>query len=181
MHDELNKSKLRRVLLKQRRSLPYNQWRQKSDRIVSHLQTLSSFQSAQTILAYFSFHQEPDLSPLFTTNRLWGFPRVEGKSLMWHFWQQGDKLETNRYGIEQPPADAPMVPPNSVDLILVPAVACDKRGYRLGYGGGFYDRMLNQSQWFSPTTIGIVFDFAYLPQLSVDPWDKKLDFICTDI
>lgn len=67
-----------------------------------------------------------------------------------------------------------------VDLILVPAVACDRHGYRLGYGGGFYDRMLSLNEWTTPPTVGIVFDFAYLPQLPIDRWDKPLQAVCTE-
>jgi 5-formyltetrahydrofolate cyclo-ligase len=70
--------------------------------------------------------------------------------------------------------------PTEVDLILVPAVACDLRGYRLGYGGGFYDRMLSSAEWASKPTIGIVFEFAYLPRLPIDDWDKVLQGVCTE-
>lgn len=70
--------------------------------------------------------------------------------------------------------------PDEVDLILVPAVACDARGYRLGYGGGFYDRLLSSADWKSKPTIGIVFEYAYVSQLPVDPWDKPLNSICTE-
>jgi 5-formyltetrahydrofolate cyclo-ligase len=65
-------------------------------------------------------------------------------------------------------------------LILVPAVACDSQGYRLGYGGGYYDRLLSSTEWTPKPTIGIVFEFAYLPQLPVDFWDKQLHGVCTE-
>jgi 5-formyltetrahydrofolate cyclo-ligase len=70
--------------------------------------------------------------------------------------------------------------PSAVDLILVPAIACDVQGYRLGYGGGFYDRLLSTPAWRAKPTIGIVFEFARLPQLPVDPWDRPLQGICTE-
>ncbi|HEY9652178.1 MAG TPA: 5-formyltetrahydrofolate cyclo-ligase, partial [Coleofasciculaceae cyanobacterium] len=76
---------------------------------------------------------------------------------------------------------APRLEQAEVDLILVPAVACDRRGYRLGYGGGFYDRMLSSAEWGSKPTIGIVFEFAYLPRLPIEPWDKPLHAICTNL
>lgn len=156
------------------------EWRQKSDRICFHLAASSLFAQAHTILAYFSFRQEPDLSSLFTSQQLWGFPRCLDKSLSWHSWQPGEPLQTGNYGIFEPLADSPTFSPNQVDLILVPAVACNPQGYRLGYGGGFYDRMLSLPQWASKPTIGIVFDFAYLPQLPVDDWDRKLAGVCTE-
>jgi 5-formyltetrahydrofolate cyclo-ligase len=73
-----------------------------------------------------------------------------------------------------------MIEPASADLILVPTVACDDQGYRLGYGGGFYDRLLSRDRTLNIPTIGIIFDFAYGIQLPTDPWDMKLKFSCTE-
>lgn len=176
----LNKPELRRMLVEKRRSLPEKIWREQSNLICDRLQSLPVFREARTILAYFSFHQEPDLGPLFSSDRQWGFSRCVGKSLIWHFWEPGDKLQIGAYGIKEPSTDAPLVPAEEVDLVLVPAVACDYQGYRLGYGGGFYDQMLSSPQWINKSTIGIIFDFAYLPQLPVDSWDIKLHHICTN-
>lgn len=176
-----NKSELRRILLQKRSSLRIEQWQQKSDRLCNHLRSLPLLIEAKTILAYFSFRQEPDLSPLFTdSKRRWGFPRCVGKSLVWHCWIAGESLSKGNYGIFEPHCDAPILTPHEVDLILVPAVACDARGYRLGYGGGFYDRLLSSADWASKPTIGIVFEFAYVSHLPVDPWDKPLHSICTE-
>ncbi len=145
------------------------------------MQSSALFTSAQTILAYFSFRQEPDLSPLFIdSSQRWGFSRCVRDALSWHIWQPGYALKKGKYGIFEPPSSAPQLEPTEVDLILVPAVACDQRGYRLGYGGGFYDRMFSSGEWASKPTVGIVFDFAYLPQLPIDRWDKPLKAICTE-
>jgi 5-formyltetrahydrofolate cyclo-ligase len=89
-------------------------------------------------------------------------------------------LEKNSYGIFEPLATAPTIFPEEVDLILIPGVACDRRGYRLGYGGGFFDRMLASPVWATVPTIGIVFDFAFLDELPVEPWDQPLSGICTE-
>ncbi len=162
--------------------MPVEEWREKSDRLCSHLQSSSLFTQAQTILAYFSFRQEPDLSPLFTsTQQRWGFSRVEGKSLFWHSWKPGEQRKKGTYGIFEPSPDSPTLEPDEVDLILVPAVACDLRGYRLGYGGGFYDRMLSSPKWQVKPSVGIVFEFAYLAQLPIDAWDRQLHGVCTEI
>lgn len=193
---KMDKKALRRSLIQTRISLSESEWKNRSDRLCQHLTSAAIFQQAQTILAYFSFRREPDLSPLFNfqlnsqfnsqfnshTNYLkkWGFPRCCGKSLVWHSWQPGDPLATGAFGTQEPLASAPILSPDMVDLILVPAVACDWRGYRLGYGGGFYDRLLNHPQWRQKPTIGIVFEFARLRELPIDPWDKPLDAICTD-
>lgn len=175
------KAELRQYLLKQRQSLPPETWVAKSDRLIFHLQTSDLFNRAETIFAYFSFRQEPNLSPLFSAHHRWGFPRVEGKSLSWHSWLPGEPLQKGNYGIFEPHPDSPTLQPEQVDLILVPAVACDYRGYRLGYGGGFYDRMLSNPDWESKPAIGIVFAKAYLPELPIDDWDKPLQGVCTEM
>ncbi len=178
----VDKVELRQKLLQQRKSMAVSEWRQKSDRITKNLLSSSLFTQARTILAYFSFRQEPDLSSLFAdTSYNWGFPRCVGKSLHWHQVTQYDSVTTGAYGITEPHAENPIVNPEEVDLILVPTVACDYQGYRLGYGGGYYDRLLSSPMWQDKPTIGIVFDFAYLPQLPIEPWDMQLTGICTEM
>ena len=182
MDKKQKKQELRRQLLKQRQALSPQQWQEKSDRLCDNLQNLPIFQEATTILAYFSFKQEPNLSLLFTdSDRQWAFPRCVDRTLVWHLWQPTDKLKKGVYGIDEPHFSLPVINPHEVDLILVPAVACDRQGYRLGYGGGFYDRLLTSPQWQDIPTMGIVFDFAYLPQLPVETWDRPLDYVCTDM
>jgi 5-formyltetrahydrofolate cyclo-ligase len=176
----MEKAQLRRSLIFTRQSMPAKEWREKSDRICFHLQSSPEFTQAKTILAYFSFRQEPDLSPLFTHNKQWGFSRCVDKSLLWHRWQPAEPLQTGAYGIFEPDPDSPTLEPDQVDLILVPSVACDVRGYRLGYGGGFYDRLLSSPQWYSKPTIGIVFNFACLSELPIDQWDRPLGEVCTE-
>ncbi|BAY45322.1 5-formyltetrahydrofolate cyclo-ligase [Scytonema sp. HK-05] len=179
--NQLEKKELRKSLLKTRHSMSVAEWKQKSDRICTHLLTSPLFNQAKTILAYFSFRQEPDLSLLFTdTSHRWGFPRCVGQSLFWHIWTHEESVITGSYGIAEPHPDAPIVAPDEVDLILIPCVACDYQGYRLGYGGGYYDRMLSSPEWANKPTIGIVFEFAYLPELPVEPWDKPLQGVCTE-
>jgi 5-formyltetrahydrofolate cyclo-ligase len=201
---QLDKSALRQEILQQRQSLSSAQWQLKSKLICDRLKSITFFQEAQTILAYFSFRQEPDLSPLFSLDKQWAFPRCVGKSLIWHSWQFGRELNTGKYGIQEPYETATIIDPATADLILVPTVACDNQGYRLGYGGGFYDRLLSRqavypksisegasfrsplgysngcNQNLNVPTIGIVFDFAYGVQLARDPWDMRLNFICTE-
>ncbi|NJM70671.1 MAG: 5-formyltetrahydrofolate cyclo-ligase [Scytonema sp. RU_4_4] len=177
----MGKAELRKSLLKTRQSLSATDWKQKSHLICQNLLTSPQFHRAKTILAYFSFRQEPDLSLLFTdTSHRWGFPRCVGKSLSWHLWTHQDVVITGAYGISEPHSDSPIIAPAEVDLILVPCVACDEQGYRLGYGGGYYDRMLSSPEWTNKPTIGIVFEFAYLPELPIDTWDKPLQGVCTE-
>lgn len=180
---QVSKVELRRALLQRRLSLSVSEWRQKSDRIVSHLQASLLFTKSQTILAYFSFRQEPDLSPLFLdSKRRWGLPRCTNNALSWHVWTPTELhlWQTGAYGIMEPQPIVPTLEPDEVDLILVPAIACDYQGYRLGYGGGYYDRLLSSAPWASKPTVGIVFEFAYLQHLPIDSWDKPLQGVCTE-
>ncbi len=174
------KKQLRAEIISKRESLSETDWKEKSQKICKNLQNYSLFKQAKTILAYFPIRQEPDLTSLFSTNHNWGFPRCEKKSLIWHSWQPQEPLITGKYGILEPLPNAPILTPEKVDLILIPAVACDYNGYRLGYGGGFYDRLLNSPQWQSIPTVGIIFEFALLSQLPCEPWDQKLKTICTE-
>ncbi len=183
-NSSVEKAELRLLLLQQRRAMTMEDWRAKSDRLCHHLQAASLLTEAKTILAYFSFRQEPDLTPLINqaSDRVWGFPRCVGKSLIWHVWSPTSSLplQSGTYGITEPHPDCPTLAADQVDLILVPAVACDRQGYRLGYGGGFYDRLLSDPAWATKRTIGIVFDFARLPQLPADAWDQSLSAVCTE-
>lgn len=177
----LTKTELRRLLIKQRRAISPEEYQEKSDRLCQNLQHNPLFQQAKTILSYFSFRQEPDLSLLLSnTDKKWGFPRCVQQSLTWHYWQPGETYNINGYGIIEPDADLIQLQPSEVDLILVPSVACDTQGYRLGYGGGFYDRMLSLPEWNLIPTVGIIFDFSYLPQLPIDYWDQPLTTVCTE-
>lgn len=176
----MQKSELRRKLIQSRQTMSQKEWREKSDRLCTHLQSSTVFTQAKTILAYLSHRQEPDLSPLFQHPQRWGIPRCVEKSLIWHAWKPSEPLQKVTFGIFEPHPDLPTLQPKDVDLILVPAVACDTQGYRLGYGGGYYDRMLCLPEWSKKPTIGIIFEFAVLPQLPIDHWDQPLHAICTE-
>ena len=178
----MDKKALRKSLLEDRQSIAPEIWQANSNQLCDHLRSSSLFMQAQTVLGYFSTRQEPDLSSLFPIAKTWGFPRCVSKSLTWHVWSPDDSLalQTGAYGILEPHSDAPTLIPDQVDLILVPAIACDTRGYRLGYGGGFYDRLLDSPAWAEKPTIGIVFESTYLSKLPEDEWDQPLTAVCTE-
>ena len=180
---QAQKVELRRSLLRARQGMHPDQWREKSDRLCHHVQQWQPFQEARTVLAFFSARQEPDLMPLFHLPKRWAFPRCEDQAMIWHEWSPRSRypLQTGSFGISEPHPLSPTITPQQVDVILVPAIACDVRGYRLGYGGGYYDRMLSNPLWSGIPTVGIVFELARLPQLPHAPWDRRLGNICTEV
>jgi len=103
---QLDKSSLRHKIIRQRQSLSSTQWQEKSSLICDRISENALFKEAKTILAYFSFRQEADLTPLFSLNKNWGFPRCVGKSLVWHSWQPGAELQSGKYGIKEPLTNA---------------------------------------------------------------------------
>jgi 5-formyltetrahydrofolate cyclo-ligase len=176
-----HKQILRRHLLQQRQALPIELWKSQSDLICHHLANWPQFMAARTILAYQSCRQEPTLDYLFThAHKQWGLPRCVGTDLLWHRWQPFEPLLKGAYGILEPSPELPQIEPTSVDLMLVPAVAIDAGGYRLGYGGGYYDRLRADPRWRKIPTIGIVFDFADVETLPLESWDLPLDGVCTE-
>jgi 5-formyltetrahydrofolate cyclo-ligase len=176
-----SKQLLRRQFLQQRRSLAIDPWHTQSELLCARLIDCPQFTAAQTILAYQSCRQEPSLDYLFAhTAKQWGLPRCVEGELVWHRWQPSAGLVIGSYGIREPDPEAPLLVPGDIDLILVPGVAIDRDGYRLGYGGGYYDRLRADPLWRKIPTIGIVFDFAYVDRLPIDSWDVPLDAVCTE-
>ena len=178
----LTKDQLRRSLLNQRRKIPYAIWQQKSIELCDRLNNWQSFQQAQNILAFTNFRQEPDLSQLWQKfpDKTWGFSRCIEKELIWHqvaIANFESNMRSGAFGILEPSHDLPLMNLENIDLVLIPAIACDRRGYRLGYGGGFYDRWLPNAKG---KKVGMIFDEFYLDVLPNNSWDVKLDEIATD-
>jgi len=171
---------LRKKILGQRRSLSYIEFQEKNQQICDRIKSWKIFCEAKTVLSYFSFRQEPDLGSLITNEKEWGFPSCVGNNLLWYSWQPGEAISSGKYGIKEPLDKELPIAATEVDLIIVPTVACDRSGFRLGYGGGYYDRLLTSPEWKNCPTLGVVFDFAYLENLPRDIWDIQLQYICTE-
>jgi 5-formyltetrahydrofolate cyclo-ligase len=179
----IDKPTLRRQWLADRRAITPVDWHQWSGQICQNLRQLPQYQQARTVLAYSSYRQEPDLSALFEdAQKVWGLPRCVDRDLVWHrFDARANTLQPGAFGILEPQSDWPQLAVSEVDLILVPCVGCDRRGYRLGYGGGFYDRLLADPDWAAIPTIGITFSPMLVATLPIDPWDRRLDRVCTEL
>ncbi|WGF86563.1 5-formyltetrahydrofolate cyclo-ligase [Marinivivus vitaminiproducens] len=98
--------------------------------------------------------------------------------LCFHHWQAGDVTHAGDFGIAEPSPGAPELMP---DLLLVPMVAFDRTGGRLGYGKGYYDRTLARLRASRTiTTIGLAFALQEVPDLPTEAFDMPLDAICTE-
>lgn len=92
------------------------------------------------------------------------------------------RMGCNRFGIHEPDSSAyPLTLPSSIDLIIVPLLAFDRRANRLGMGGGFYDRSLAQRGHISsrPLLVGVAYDFQLVERLVSSWWDIPLDRVIT--
>ena len=132
--------------------------------------------------AYFPIRSE--LSPLDLLARLADLgcatalpvTPAEGQPLRFHRWASGDRLDDGPYGTKQPSADQPLCRP---DVILAPMLAFDSVGWRLGYGGGFYDRTLAvlRGAGHHLSLIGIAYGGQKLDKIPVGPYDMPLDAV----
>ena len=92
-------------------------------------------------------------------------------------WCSKDPLKISKYGIPEPFSLKSVDP----DILLVPIVAFDKNFYRIGYGGGYYDRFISKIKKKKRVlTIGLAFSFQKINKFNVNKYDQKLDFILTE-
>lgn len=148
-------------------------------------QTASLGIAAGTVVAgYWPLGDEIDPRPLMAALAAAGcslaLPVVVGKgeALIFRVWAPGDRLEAGVHGTRHPSAQAPALRPG---VILAPLLAFDRKGFRLGYGGGYYDRTLAELRR-TGEVIAIGLGFAVQEQAAVpsEPWDQTLDMILTE-
>jgi 5-formyltetrahydrofolate cyclo-ligase len=148
-------------------------------KVVQEIVTKSKeFKSAKVVGAYFAFGSEVKTDLIIEKAKMQGkkvaLPSVEGDSISFYEMSSGKYLVKGRFGIMEP---MPYGPIDRIDLIVVPGVAFDKNGYRLGYGKGYYDRFLSSGHGFS---IGLAYEFQLLEDLPHYSRDKRLDAVATE-
>ncbi|NLU49610.1 MAG: 5-formyltetrahydrofolate cyclo-ligase [Syntrophomonadaceae bacterium] len=137
---------LRRRAREQRSALSRSAVRRNSERVVRLLQTLEKLSRAQVLMGYMAIENEVDVWPYLEACWLEGktvlLPRVEkDRATMVAVPYTGpDNISTGDFGIREPLGA--VFPPDRIEVVIVPGVAFDRRGYRLGYGKGYYDRFL---------------------------------------
>jgi 5-formyltetrahydrofolate cyclo-ligase len=177
---------LRHHFRAQRRALSKNAQNQHALAIACTLQAWPELRRARNIGLYRAIDGEVDLTELAVelarAGKQLALPVVGAqKQMRFHAYRPGDTLVANRYQIPEPVAAAEHIEGRRLDILLVPLVAFDTAGNRLGMGAGYYDRYLSTLAAKPPRTIGVAHETqrSEIP-LPVDSWDISLDRIVTE-
>lgn len=139
--------------------------------------------------AYVAVSGEVDPAPIVTAAWQRGIavfvPRITaGRSMVFGAWRPGAVPARGLFGVPEPPTDAVIRAASRLDVVLVPLVAFDRTGTRLGTGAGFYDRAfafrLTQPRGSRPMLVGLAYHWQEAPGLERRPWDVPLDAVVTD-
>lgn len=171
------KAELRRDLRRSRPDLE-SQVAQSAE-IRRHLSAWLAGHPARTIACFAALPGEPLLLPLLAEfpDRRWVLPRVDGETMRFHV-ADAATLTTGSFGIQEPPADAPVCPTGEIDLFLCPGMAFTTGGIRLGRGKGYYDRAMEHANPES-TKVGVCFLEQIRPAIPADPHDLPMDLLAT--
>jgi 5-formyltetrahydrofolate cyclo-ligase len=147
--------------------------------IADRVQSLPAIVSARRVALYASMRTEPDTAPLMRRLNADGhellLPRVRGEQLEWIVVTPDVTFTTGAFGISEP-MDGPVALLSTADVVVVPALAVDGTGMRLGQGGGFYDRAISD---ISVPLIALIFDEELLDNVPAEPHDRRVDVIIT--
>jgi len=154
-------------------------------RLRDHLLAEVVFPEGAPVSAYWPLGDEidplPTLRVLHARGHPIGLPVMPGTAqpLQFRQWTPDLTLDSGGFGTRIPPEDQPEIVP---EILLVPMLAFDRRGFRLGYGGGFYDRTLEALRARNPrtTAIGIVYTGQALPEVPIDANDQRLDRLMSE-
>ena len=156
---------------------------QASQSIVSTLARWSPLLSARLVFTFLPMPGEVDLQPLMglLPDVRWAIPRVvdsPAPHLVFHAYMP-NRLTRHRYGMLEPDPALPGIPAGEANLIIVPALSYTRRGFRLGYGGGYYDRLLAASGLIP--TVGVCFEALLLEDLPRTAHDLPVSHVVTEV
>ncbi len=193
--NEVAKDELRRIMRKKRSLIAQKEAHSSSEIIADHILDIIRADNARNlILSFASYNNEPDTDVIFDALKIRcqhvdiAYPRVsdDGVNMEYYIVDSLDELASGYKGIREPVAvmerriDTDIILSGYDNVyVLVPGLAFDKRGYRAGYGGGFYDRYLKRIEG---TYIGICYDFQYMEDeyIRADTYDVRCDYIVTE-
>jgi 5-formyltetrahydrofolate cyclo-ligase len=172
--ENLTKKNLRSHFLIERMKLKAEEIYMKSHIICTKV-WVNFFLANKVVAIYMPFKNE--VNPEFLTThemKALSLPCIEGENMVFRKWQKNDLMEKTKFGILQPLSNAKIIIP---DVIICPLVSFNKGCYRLGYGGGFYDKYLAD---FEGLKIGIAFEMKKTTENFQEPLDIRLDYIITE-
>ena len=174
----MEKSEIRRKVKALRVMLSDMEKRTAAADVFARLEQTAAFLLADHILMYHSLPDElhtHDFLGKWASRKHFYLPRVNGVNLEILPYDES-RLELGSFHIEEPTGDN-VVNPEDIELIIVPAVAYDRKGNRLGRGKGFYDRLLQTTK---ATKVGIGYEFQLVDEVPVEPHDVGVDIIITE-
>ncbi|WP_421997826.1 5-formyltetrahydrofolate cyclo-ligase [Reyranella sp.] len=178
-----DKRALRATMLAWRKAQPEEDRRAASADLVATFRRERPFETPAIVSGFWPMGEEIDIRPLLGALAEAGcrlalpVVRGRGRPLEFRAWQPGDPLEAGVFGTQHPPADREVLEP---DALIVPLLACDRDGWRLGYGGGFYDRTLaGLRARRAVKAVGVGFDGQLVAEVPRGPHDERLDWLLT--
>ncbi|MFH0796190.1 MAG: 5-formyltetrahydrofolate cyclo-ligase [Candidatus Omnitrophota bacterium] len=180
------KMKIRQTIRAKREALSPEEVNSRSERIKKCFLRDPDFQEAQTIVLYVSFRNEVDTLPLIkealVLRKKVCLPRtnVRDRSLTFYHIQNLDDLTPGHFGILEPKKNCPVLPPPEIELVVMPGIAFDEGGGRIGFGGGYYDRFLRQVP-AQIKKIALAYEFQVIKdRIPILAKDAKVDKIITE-
>lgn len=149
-----------------------------ADAVFARLEETAAFQLAEKILMYHSLPDELDTRRFlqkWKSHKKFFLPRVNGVNLELLPFDES-RLEIGSFHIEEPKGDD-LHPVEEIEMIVVPGVAFDRKGHRLGRGKGFYDRLLKEAK---ATKIGVGYEFQLVDEIPTEEHDVAMDIVITE-
>ncbi len=177
----MDKATLRKEIRKLKRAMTEEEILLRSQRLCEKFLKCDSYKKADTVYGYLPYNQEVRtwylLSQAMKDGKKVAVPKVYGEEMRFIYITDFSQIETGYCGIPEPIADAPVA--NDKDaLVLMPGLAFDTDGRRIGYGGGFYDRFLSAEP--DHPTIALCYDFQVRNDLPVEAFDIPVDLVIWD-
>ncbi len=179
----MNKRFVRTTLLQQRERLSCDEIGTLSQAAQTRLLGLPAFKEAGTLALYSPIRGEVETDKLLVEALAAGkrvcYPLVSGDQLQFFEVHSPADLQVGCFGICEPDSQAAEILPSQLDLLLVPGVAFDRCGHRLGYGRGYFDRLLKNAA-FSGLSVGFCYEFQVHEELPVEEHDQPVALLVTN-
>ena len=174
----MDKKELRRAIRERKRAMPEEEIASRSARLGELFAQSEAYRNAATIYGYLPYNQEvrtvPMLEQAIRDGKKVAVPKVYGDIMKFIYLEDLTQVEKGYAGIPEPIADEP-VAYDETALVLMPGLAFDPQGHRIGYGGGFYDKFLAAEP--NHPTLALCYEFQMLPQLDTEEHDIPVNTV----